>query len=190
MLASNSFRCWHFSCLSNCSTFAISQIVSTRRRESDPDVRWPEKHKGPVLLGLCKHFQGRVLASNCFQWWHFSCLSNCWTLAISELVSPRRRDSDGDVRWLEKRKAPVLVHLCKRFQRRVLASNSFHCWHFSCLSSCWTFTISQLISPRRRDSDGDSRCLEKRKAPVLLHLCKHFQGRVLASNSFQCWHFS
>ena len=146
MLASNSFQCWHFSCLSNCWTFTISELVSPRRKDIGRDVRWPEKHKGPVLLGLCKHFQGRVLVSNCFQWWHFSCLSNCWTLAISQLVSPRRGDSDRDSRWLEKRKGPVLLRLCKRFQGRVLASNSFQCWHFSCLSNCWTFAISDLSS--------------------------------------------
>ena len=70
-----------------------------------------EKRKGPLFLGLQKRFQGRALASNSFQCWHFSCLRNCWTFAISQLVPARRKDSGRDVRWLEKRKAPVALRL-------------------------------------------------------------------------------
>ena len=157
VLASNSFQCWHCPCGSNCVTFSISELSSPRRRLGDRCVGWLEKRGGPRLLGLGKRFQGKALASNSFQCWHFPCGSNCWTFSISELSSPRRRDGDHCVRWLEKRGAPRLLGLGKRFQGKALASNSFQCWHFACGSNCWTFAISQLVSTRWSDHDRDVR---------------------------------
>ena len=116
-------------------------------------------HKAPVVLRLRKRFQGKVLASNSFQCWHFPCGSNCWTFSLSELSSARQRDGGHCVRWLEKRGAPRLVGLGKRFQGKVLASNSFQCWHFPCGSNCWTFSISELSSAIQRDGGHSVRWL-------------------------------
>ena len=125
----------------------VHQVKSSQSLPCFYFSRWLEKRRAQVLLRLWKRFQGMVLASSSFQCSHFSCVSNCWTFSISKLCSTRRRDSDIDVRWLEKHRAPAILWLWKASQGMDRSSSSIQCWHFSCVRIYWMFSISQLSSP-------------------------------------------
>ena len=91
--------------------FPISERSSSRLKDGENSVRWLEKRRARSVAVPVKGLRRKVRASKSFQCWHFPCGELCWMFPVSEWSCTRLIQSEHSIRWLEKRRAPVLLGL-------------------------------------------------------------------------------